>query len=316
MSVTADLNRRAPHNFSKDGRRFSKSNNAVKVTGVAVPWYIPLTDTPDVVGNGLPTLFNGTLVRTNSDPTAGGTYDASATAGSRFTSDLTDILDAGTADILLMPASEAAGDMFILGFDEDGGVPVSLNIALSTAGVGGTGTWKYLARNGTWTAFPEVVDESTGLTAGTSNYDVLWEIPDDWVPMVETEIDSVARYYLAFEVGTVYATNPVGSEVTAVTLAPGSISGSPQAPCTGVITHVQYKATAGGSDNDTILQIYNWTKGYRGIVTLESDVAQARVALSTPVYVERGDEVSIGAVQIEGSSELTAFDQLVLEIEL
>lgn len=317
MAVQARPGALAPHRFSKDGRRFSKSNKAVQVNGVTTPWqFTGLGDTPDIAGDGLPNLWQGTLVRTNSDPTAGGTYDASASAGSRFTDDLVDITDAGAADILMMPASEAAGDQFILGFDKDGGVPVSLNITLSTAGSGGTGTWKYLASDGNWKAFSLVVDESAGLTAGTSNYDILWEIPNDWVPMVEDEVDEVARWYLCFEVATVFGTNPVGTEVTAVTLAPDNITGAAVAPTTGVITHLQYRATAGAGTRDCVLQFYNWTKGYRGLVTLETDVAFARVAFSTPMYVERGDKISFGCVQTDGSTELTAFDHFLLEIEL
>lgn len=314
MTVTVDLNKHYPHEYSAIGPRVSDSNKVFKLRGVAFPWDLPLTSTPDVALNGLPVLMNGVVAR--DDPTAGGSWDDSAAAGSKFTDDLVDILDAGTADILLMPSTEAALDKFILGWDKAGGVPVSLNITLSTAGVGGTGTWKYLARDGTWKAFPKVVDESADLTTGTSNYDVLWQIPNDWAPMAETEIDTVERWYLAFEVDTVYSTNPVGTEVTAVVLKGDNISEAPQAPATGVITHLQYKATAGAGNFDTILQLYNWTRQTRGLVTLSTALAQGRAAFSTPLYVKRGDEVTFGAVQGDGTTELTAFDMLMLEIEI
>ncbi|MGK2853876.1 MAG: hypothetical protein ACSLE3_07185 [Microbacteriaceae bacterium] len=314
MAVTPKASTFPTHHFSSGGRRHSDSNRLERSLGISVPWPLAITDTPDIALNGLPTTFGGTVVR--DDPTAGGSWDDSATAGSKFTNDLTDIVDAGTADILLMPATEAAGDKFIMGWDKASGPPISLNIALSTAGAGGTGRWMYLGKDGNWHAFAEVVDESAGLTAGTSNYDVIWQLPNDWVPIAETEIDTTERWYMCFEVLTVYSTNPVGSEVTAVALDAANIANGFRAPSTGLIDYLQYKATASASNFDTIVQIYNWTRKTRGLVTLTKAVAQDRVALSSPLYVARGDEISIGVVQGDATTEFTAFDQFMLEIAL
>ena len=44
-------------------------------------------------------------------------------------------------------------------------------------------------------------------------------------------------------------------------------------------------------------------------------IVSARVALSTQLYVEAGDEITIQALQIDGSSELSNFAEFSLEIQ-
>lgn len=124
--------------------------------------------------------------------------------------DTADANDADTADVLFMPASEAAGDGFLVGSTQ----PFNgLALTLSTAGVGSTMTWQVYTGDpttydATYTDLAEVTGAAKNLTASG---DVSWLVPDDWVPC---NINSYGNLYwvLGKIVGT-YSTNPVGTQV-------------------------------------------------------------------------------------------------------
>jgi len=301
-----------PHHFSSEGKTAAQNNRALR--DVRVIWPLPILQTADIVSTiGAVALGRGTVTYTA--PSVGGSWDDSAAAGSKFTDDTTDIGDAGTADILMMPATEAVGDKLILGFTAAQGVPAGLELIYSTAGIGGTVAWRYLSRNGVWTTFPNVVDPSVSTTEAAATFLVNWGIPQDFVPIVETEIDNVARYYVAMEVLTVFSTNPIGTSVKGACLLPGNLATGFFAPSRGLITHLSYAATAGAANNATILQVLNWTRGTRGLVTLTGNPASGRFALSTALYTEAGDELSIQPVQVDGTTEILNFHGLTLELQ-
>ena len=316
MTATQDKTRRAPHQFSAQGSRASHHNKALR--NIGLPWQLPIADTEDVLGTGIVNQFGvGTL--SPASVAAGGVWDNSAAAGSKITADLTDINDAGAADVPPFPGTEEAGDGLILGFSESGGVPAGLRFTYGggTAGIGGTVTYKYLASNGAYKTFPKVRDGSAGLTAAAGTYDVVWQIPDDWVPIIETELSATVAYYIVkVEVATVYATDPVLDRVQGHCLAPGNVSGAFRAPATGLIDHISYNGTAGATNNDIILEVLNWTRGTRGLVTLTGNPGEGRFAFSTPLFVERGDELTIAAVQVDGTTEIENIHGVVLEIAL
>lgn len=304
-----------PHQLSDEGPRLRDRQPDLLTNPSAIPWRLPIADSDDIVLQANPQFSVGTF--TLVDVAVGGSWDDSADAGSKFTDDTVDIQDAGTADILMMPATEAAGDKLVLAFDPDDGPPIGLSLIYSTAGIGGTVTFKYLASNGVWTAFPEVVDESGGYIEAAGTFEIGWQVPDDFVPMIEDEVSAtVAYYYVAIEVATVYSTNPVGSRVQGYMANGEKIAAAFVAPATGLITHMQYAATASGSNADTILQVVNHTRKTRGLITLTKAVARARVEFTTPLYVQRGDELTIHGVQFDGTTEFENFVDLTLEIEL
>lgn len=247
----------------------------------------------------------------------GGLWDDSAAAGSKFTSDLTDLGDAGTADVAGVPGTEAAADKLIFGMNPDLGMPFGLVVDYTggTAGVGGTGTWKYLASNGSWKAFPEVVDPTAGLTTAAGEFVVLFEVPDDWVPMIETEIDaSEENYYVAFEVATVYATNPVLDVVTAYQALAANVAQAAAAPCNGIIEAIHLLGTNAGTANDLKLQVINHTRQTRGTVTLTKTIDRQRAVFTKPLYVERGDEITLHPIQLDGTTEIQNVQALQFEI--
>jgi len=300
----------APHQKSDEDARFRLSRSLHKrLADLGVPWPIQIADSVDVAA--VPNLFSiGTLTKV--DIGVAGTWDGSAAEGSKFTDDTTDVNDAGAGDALVLPATEEDElDWLHLAFS---GLTFGINTVIGTAGTDGAGTWEYLAQNGTWKTLSEVIDGSTGFTAGTSNYDTLWEIPNDWVPMIEDEVSASAYYHARFRVTTVYTINPVLTQIQAYSVDATKVAAGLVAPATGVIDYINYACTAGEGDNDTIIQIINHTRKTRGLVTLESDVARARVALSTQLFVTRGDELTMHPVQLEGSSELVNFTGFSFEI--
>lgn len=283
-----------------------------KLAQQAICWPLQIADSVDVAV--VPNLFGiGTLTKQNVG--VGGVWDGSAAVDSKFTDDTADLNSAATADALVLPATEEdEEDWLHLAFDPDLGVPFGVSVITSTAGVGGAGAWEYLARNGAWVALPEVADLSVGFTATAGTYDVLWEIPNDWVPMVETEVSDDLYYHLRFRVTTVYGTNPALTQIQTYQAAAGKVAAGLIAPATGVIDHIVYACTDGGSTANTILQVINHTRNTRGIVELTVGTARERAAFGTKLYVERGDELTIHPVQIDGSSEKSNFTGVMLEI--
>lgn len=312
---TADLTKYYPHQFSSKGKIAGDSNIALR--GIRIPWRLPILDSQDIIRDALPNLFGvGTVTLTALE--SGGTIEGDQAVGAQYTSDLTDLNSAAAGDSIAMPATEEAaeGDGLLLGFSKTGGPPVGLQVIYSVAGIGGTVQVQYLAKNGTYKVFPKVIDLSAGWTAAAGTYRIGWQIPDDFVPMIESEVSAtVERWYVKIAVLTTYSTNPTLSQVQGVCLAAGNIAATFQAPGIGLITHVSYGGTAGATNNDTILQILNWTRKTRGIVTLTGNPAVGRFALSTALYVAAGDELSVQCVQGDGTTEITNFNGFHLEIQ-
>lgn len=120
-----------------------------------------------------------------------------------FTEYTTEVNNATVDDVIPFPAADAVGDHFAVGFAQKFG-QIELNV--STAGVGGTVTWKYW--NGTaWTALSGVSDATTGLTVAGVNT-VAFTIPADWerVSLNNTE----ELYYVVAEIASgAYSTDPL-----------------------------------------------------------------------------------------------------------
>ncbi len=114
--------------------------------------------------------------------------------------------NAATADIIPWPATEAAGDQMQVGW----AVPFGgMSIIISTAGIGGTLSWKYWNGNA-WVALQGVTDGTNGLTAAAGTYTVLWTVPTDWV---KVSINGSAKlFWIVAEVVTLYSTNPILSQ--------------------------------------------------------------------------------------------------------
>lgn len=115
-----------------------------------------------------------------------------------------DFNDAGTADVLPFPATEAIDDYVAFGYDETF-ARINIDYTGGTAGVGGVVAWEYW--NGAWTALTGMTDNTTGFTAAVGAYGVSWTLPSDWT--TTTLSDSSSLYFVRARVTTVYSTNPV-----------------------------------------------------------------------------------------------------------
>ncbi|KKL12457.1 hypothetical protein LCGC14_2535580, partial [marine sediment metagenome] len=255
---------RAPHKDSHLGRKPSDYNKAFQ--GTAFPWVIPRLDIDelDPVAEGDP-LVPGVGTHTLTNPTVAGVFDASAAAGSRFTDDLADVIDAGTDDFLFFPVTEEDElDYFLFAFDN----PVTaIELILGSAnGAAGAIAVEYCkdGPNDIWTAFSKLASASGtfDLQGGTATVKLSWQLDDDWSPQVLSEVTNVlseaptARYYVRFRVTTVYSTNPDGSRLRGYEILASSVANMLIAPSTGLIDVAQWaSATATGSANDTILEI-------------------------------------------------------------
>jgi hypothetical protein len=123
----------------------------------------------------------------------------------------TDAGDNGSADWTVLPATEAIGDMAAICQSYKHG-RVVFDSAGGTAGIGGTGTWKYLAPDGSWQPLTGVVDGTSGFTAAAADGQVLtFDTPADWdeQTLVGASGEDITGYWIAFVVDSVYATNPV-----------------------------------------------------------------------------------------------------------
>ena len=137
--------------------------------------------------------------------------------------------DATAGDTNPWPAVEGVADRMYIGYVQ----PIdSLRFIISTAGVGGTLTWKYY--NGAWTALSAAVDGTSNLTATAGTHNVTYTRPTDWVRLVINGSESL--YWIAAEVAGVYATNPVLSRGFVGVGQPGVYSSSFRVPANTMLT--------------------------------------------------------------------------------
>lgn len=242
-------------------------------------------------------------------------------AGTPATDETTDAASAGAGDVALMAASEAIGDYILFGHNVPFG---ALELIIGTAGVGGVGTWEYLAGDGNWKTFSFLKDGSGGLLAAATDY-VQWEFPEDWGANVITlaglpGTGRTSRYWVRFRITTVYSTNPVGSRIRCYPMSAAagtpaaSFLGGVKAPATGMVSHLHtFAGTASAANNDTILEIINLTGKTRGRVTVTKAIQQGRYELSTKLRVTKGDLVIIRGLQEDGTTE---FQTVALALEI
>jgi len=231
--------------------------------------------------------------------------------GGVFTDDTTDFNSAGTADVALMPASEAVNDAFYIGHatQKFGGI----QLILSTAGVGTAVVYEYY--NGSaWVNLATahlLQDDSTGLTAGTSTYDITWLVPTNWT---KTTVDGDSAYWVRIRVTTAsFTTVPVASRGYVYALTEGV---GVNFPLEGYIDGVSWTAdTASGSTDDTVLQLINVTRGTTTSVTITkaTKAGHAATANEYGLAFAKGDEFVIQCV--DGDATEFADMNLIFEVK-
>lgn len=245
-------------------------------------------------------------------PQAVGKFLMLDASGPTWVDDTTDINSAGAGDVLLMPGTEAAG---IEGTGDTANFGhatkkfTGIKITIDTAGTVGAVAWEYW--NGTaWTLLTtahNLVDSSTGYTAGTSTYLITWTVPTNWA--LKT-LNAVSAYWVRSRVTTAYTINPVATRAYLLTLNDGV---GLYVPSNGTITRASFNALTVSGAADSVFQIINLSQGLAAPVTFTQAVAAHKGATVTGgLAVGRGDSI---VVQQVGSHATAAADvNIVLEI--
>jgi len=132
--------------------------------------------------------------------------------GTGYTDDTTDAGDAGAGDVDMLPAAEAINDRCLFGW----GAPFrGIRIDIGTPGVGATGVWEYWD-GAAWSAIPQVVDGTAGLTAAAGNHDVTFD-PDlmtGWAANDPGAASTETLYYVQFRVTAAnFTTIPIADQI-------------------------------------------------------------------------------------------------------
>jgi len=227
--------------------------------------------------------------------------------GGVFTDDTTDINDADASDVALMPATEAVNDAFYFGSDHKF---VAIELDMGTAGVGDTVVFEYYTAGG-WVNLAtdhKLEDSSTGLTAGTSNYFITWQIPDNWI---KTTVNSVSAYWVRIRVTAAsFGTVPLATQAWLYNVNAGvGIS----VPFAGYLEAVGWAAvTVSGTNADSVFNVINVTRGAVTSFTMTEGLKAGRVEVADKIYFNRGDDLVIQMVDEDGTTEY-ANVQLFLE---
>lgn len=199
-----------------------------------------------------------------------------------FVDETTDLNDSGTADVDPWPSTEAVGDRFAIGYATRFG---KFRVTISTAGAGGTMAIKYW-NGSSYQTVPSFVDASSGLTAGTSSYDISWQIPADWQPQSLNGSDEL--FYIYFEVGSLYSTNPVISQGQIVESGPfDTYDAKIEIVTTGTLGTAEFRYTLDGGRSFSP----NLVVPSGGIYTIPgTGVSVTFTAGAGPTFFEEGDE--------------------------
>ena len=127
--------------------------------------------------------------------------------GGVFTDETADANDADAGDVVLVPSSPQVNDALYIGF---GFRFQEVDITVSTAASDGAVTWEYWD-GAAWTALDGVVDETEDFQAGTSTYEVAWDLPADWA---KTTVNSQGPfYYVRARVTTAGTSQALGTAI-------------------------------------------------------------------------------------------------------
>jgi hypothetical protein len=302
------LEGRGPFKQSDGGKKASDSNRAFKDPPTRIPQRLGGAGDYDLIA--IADALGVTTIAAQA-PDMAGPWDASAATGSRFTDDTTDVGDAGTADFLFFPATEEdEEDFFLFGSL----TPFfGAEIVMSTDGVDGAVAWEYCRAPGSdglglWTTMPFTFDGSGGLQTDAKL--MIFAVPEDWSAVaLPVEVDAVPRFYIRARVTTVYSTNPIGTSMKAIEMDATHVTNGYIAKTTGVVKSIMVEATtAGGGNNDTVLQLINHTKQKRGYYASDNSAKIVEFTATKACYVEVGDILSLCVLQEDGTTELQTVD--------
>ena len=223
-----------------------------------------------------------------------------------FTDDTTDLVDAGAADVALLPAHPVVGDGFY--FQHATEKFCKIFITTSTAAVA---TWTVTLKYWNGTAYAAVTstlveDDTAGFTTTAGALIIHFVPPTDWVPNTAANgPGGSAGYTVAMEITafTSLTTAPVASIATLGTLTTG-MSGI-SLPGLRKITRVDSTCTVNlGAAADSVFAIVNITRGTATHFTMAKGVFVNND--TTPsLSLGNGDLVAVVQITEDGTAEIS-----------
>lgn len=263
--------------------------------GFPITLPIPGTNGVDVGDNSDGCVF-GKLTRTALDAVYqvdGGVY-----------TDYTTQAGAATGNVLIVPTTDAAGDIGLFGHTAPF-TSLAVNVgtaAVETAAIANEAEWIYYDEDGSASALT-TNDASTLLSAGTSTYVVSFNPPSDWAPYINSNVDKTPRYWIGYRIkDATLGTSPVLSQVWCTPTNSG----------TGLVVQVGGNvkkvflncATHAGTTADSKFLVINATKGTFASFTWTKTTKCLEADLSTTLGFDTGDEIVLQQVAEDGSAEV------------
>jgi hypothetical protein len=218
-------------------------------------------------------------------------FDTDAAAGVQYLNRTTE-LNAGTFTFVVT----AANDALYLGMQN---LFSGLFIDMGTAGTATTVLWEYW--NGSaWVSLAtahNLIDDSNSLTAGTSDYNVTWKVPSNWVKrdVGDAQASIANLYWIRLRAAGNYAVDPV---ITALDVYEVVSGVGLRVPYNGYLERVNWHLDFEGDSAALVINVINRSTGE---VTAFSIPATERTGTSVVdavkgLYFKKGDELLLQAV--------------------
>jgi hypothetical protein len=221
---------------------------------------------------------------------------------STWTDDLTDLTDAGTGDVALLPAIPAGvDDAFYFGYT----APFcKIKLVYSTALVG-TNTILLEYWNGSaWGTVTTYDDDTAGYVTTAGTQYIHFVPPSDWAANTAANgPNSETGYIVRMRMSalTSYTTAPVGTSATIYPLLTGA-SGMAAPPLAGNTINVAFNAgTKSATNTDSVFIVVNTTTGEWASATWTK--ATVTDSVTATLRTTRGDEIALVQITEDGTTE-------------
>ena len=221
---------------------------------------------------------------------------------STWTDDLTDLNDAGTGDVALLPAIPAGvDDAFYYGYTERF---CKIKLVYSQA-LTGTNTILLEYWNGSaWATVTTYEDDTAGYTTGAGTVYIHFAPPSDWASNTAANGPNGETGYIVrmrMSALTSYTQAPLGTSATVFPLSTGA-SGMAAPPLSGSLITVSFNAgTKSATNNDSSFIVVNTTSGESATVTwTKGTVTDSATAT---LRTSRGDQIALVQITEDGTTE-------------
>lgn len=243
-------------------------------------------------------------------PQVGQGYTVVQSANATWTDDTTDVNDAGTGDVALLPAYAVVGDGFYFGHATEKFCRIKATYSTARTGTA-TLTWKYW--NGSaWTAITTFEDDTAGWSTSAGTEFLHFVPPSDWVANTAANgPNGEAGYFVVCEATaiTTYTAQPLGTRFWVYPLITGATG--LQFPDSATLSRVSGNAmTKSGTTADSVFLLVNCRSGASEAFTWTK--ADSFVTATSALSFVLGDQLAITQITEDGTTEF-ANAQLFLQ---